>query len=145
MKVIWAVISESSSTDRESNNVSLFNILEEVHFPEPPDESIEPGTFHIAPLRFLLMVLFARSDYDEGENHTCRLAVFCPNSPDPDILPEFGVDLETAHRVRTKLNIGGIPLRGEGEYRFEVQLSVREVHWQSIAEVPLRVSYLQQE
>ena len=145
MKVIWAVLCEGSSTDRETNNVSLFNILEEVHFPEPPDAQNEPDRSLVVPVRVLLMVLFARSNFAEGEVNTARLAIYTPGASDPELLPEFPVDLMSAHRNRTRLNIAGLPLRGEGDYLFQVQMLSKNREWQQLFEVPLHVTYLSNE
>lgn len=143
--MIWAVLCEGTSTDQETNNVSLFNILEEIHFPEPPDQSQEPDRFPITPVRFTLMALFSRTSVDEAEKSTARLVIGFPDSGPPDILPEFVVDLESAHRNRVKLNFGGLPVRGEGEYRFEIQSPSGNYEWFRLFEIPLQISYLIQE
>ena len=142
MKVIWAVLCESSSIDQETNNVSLFNILEEMHFLEPPHQDMTQGNVTVAPFRFILIALFSRSDVNRGERSVARLVIASPGGLDSDTLPEFEVDLESAHRNRTRLNFGGFPLKGEGEYSFQIQTPDQGGDWQVLFELPLQVGYL---
>ena len=144
MKINWAVISESTSTDEDTNNVSAFHILEEFHFPKPPDEGTEPDGTSVAPVRFVLIASFGRSAYEQSEKATGRVVLSFPgdDQDDLDVLPEFDIDLESTYRHRIKLNFAGLPLRGQGEYCFKIQRMTGTGDWFQMLEIPIYVDYL---
>ena len=152
MKVLWAVICEGSATDQETNNISLFTIVEEMHIPEPPgdeppgdesagDESAGDGS-PLFPARLLLVALFSRSDFDIEEKGEARLVIHLANGQSVVTQPHLEVDLESAHRSRIKFNLPGIPVGGQGQYKFELQALSDESDWDPIFEVPIHVSFL---
>ena len=152
MKVLWAVICEGSAIDQETNNISLFTIVEEMHIPEPPgdesagdeppgDESAGDGS-PLFPARLLLVALFSRSDFDIEEKEEARLVIHLANGQSVVTQPHLEVDLESAHRSRIKFNLPGIPVGGQGQYKFELQALSDESDWDPIFEVPIHVSFL---
>ena len=145
MKVTWAVICEGSSIDQESNNISLFNLLDQLLLPEPPDEMAESNRPVMAAVRLLLVAMFSRSDSDQGETATGRIAIHFPDDIEPQFLPVFEIDLESAHRLRGKFNLVGIPVSGEGLYHFQIQILGDDGNWDFAYEVPVEVSYLEPE
>lgn len=58
--------------------------------------------------------------------------------------PLIDVDLETARRHRSVINLTAIPLGGQGEYLFLIQEPDENGDWISIFEVPLYIDYLGQ-
>jgi hypothetical protein len=91
------------------------------------------------------MVLFARSDTSVSETGTARIALAFPDDSQPEILPEFHVDLVSGQRMRGKLNFAGIRLKGEGEYRFQIQASDGNGKWNLLFEVPLQIDFQMQD
>ena len=144
MKVIWAMVCESSSTDMETNNVSLFNVLEEMYLPEPPDED-KDGSTQLVPMSLHLVASFGRSEFDQEEQGKARIAFLFPGERERAVLPEFDVLLDPAHRHRIKFEIGGLPIKGEGEYRFQIQSLDETGNWDSIFEVPLLIFFQNEE
>ena len=145
MKIIWAVICESSSTDQETNNISLFNLLDEIHLPEPPNYAQEAGNSLIAPVRLSLVALFTRSESDQSEEQEARIVVHFPDDGEPYIFGTFEVDLESVHRLRAKFNLPGIPVRSEGEYLYRIQGLDQSEEWHDLFELPLRIDFLTNE
>lgn len=144
MKVIWAVLAEGSSVDRDTNNVSLFNVVEEMHVPAPPENPNDPDVLPLVPVRLVLVTLFARSATDQGETQQARLVVGLPGGRIAETDPHMDVDLESALRHRNRFNLGAIPIAGEGEYSFQIQRLDESNNWNLMFEVPLHVSYLDQ-
>ena len=145
MKILWAAICESLSVDQETNNVSLFNILEEVHFPEPPELITEQENMVVVPVQFVLMALFGRSDTEIGERGQARLVIALPDGTEAEADPRFEVDLESVHRARVKIDVAGIPLRGEGEYDFRIETLDQDSKWGLLFEIPLVIYFQNQE
>ena len=144
MKVIWSIIAESSAVDRETNRVSLFNILEEAHLLDPPDRSDDPDIVPAVPAKYVVVTLFGRTTADEAETRQARLVVAMPDGKVVESDPLINVDLETARRHRSVVNLTAIPLGGQGEYRFLIQEPDENGGWRSMFEVPLHIDYLSQ-
>ena len=149
MKVLWAVLCQSSSVDRESNNVSLFNVLEEVRLPASvPEMTGEPGLTEgaLGALgQFQLVILVARSDEGVAEKIRARVRVFPPMAEDPIVTSEFDVDMSEYLRVRQRVNFPGIPASRQhgpvaGTYDFVIDSRRGDQQWEEMARVPLRVA-----
>lgn len=142
MEVTWAIICESAVTDQETNNISLFNLLDEMQLPEPPDPATEQSPPVMAAVQLLMVALFSRSDLERGEKEQARITINFPTAIEAQALPTFEIDLENAHRLRAKFNIAGFPVAGEGIYHFRIQQLNCDGDWSDLYEVPLQVSYL---
>lgn len=144
MKVNWTVIAESTAIDRDTNNLSLFNLIEQVQIPEPPELSdfSNGDALPAMPLRLVVVTLFSRSEPDQGERKEVRLVVAMPNGRVAETSLSFDVDLESATRNRTRINVGTLPLAGQGEYRFRIEGLGEDGEWQMMSEAPLQVEYL---
>ena len=118
-----------------------------MHIPEPPedeppeDESASDGP-PLFPVHLLLVALFSRSDFDREEKREARLVIHLANGLSVVTEPHLEVDLESAHRCRIKVNLPGIPVGGQGQYKFELQVLNDESDWDPIFEAPIHVSFL---
>ena len=148
MKVLWAVLCQTSAIDRDSNNVSLFNVMEEVRLPASvpvvPMESQDQTEAAVPALgRFQLVILWSRSDEGVGERSRVRLRVFAPGTEDPLTVGESEVDLSQFLRLRHRVNFPGIPMPTPepvaGTYEFIVDCKSADREWEEMARVPLRV------
>ena len=144
MKVNWSIIAESMAIDRDTNNLSLFNIIEQAQIPEPPElsDTSNGDTLPAVPLKLVVVTLFSRSEPDQGERKEVRLVVAMPNGRVAETPLRFDVDLESAARNRTRINVGTLPLAGQGEYLFRIEGLDEGGEWQMMSEAPLQVEYL---
>ena len=141
MKALWAIVCEGSSVDRESNSVSLFNVLEQVQFPEPPSVDATTDVRPAAPIAYRVVVLFCRSDPTIGEKRAARIALRFPTGEEPVIFPQGVIDLEVAQRNRLVSRFPFLPIDGEGTYYFVVEELADSAEWLQLFEVPLEVSF----
>ena len=140
MKNIWSVLCQNAIIDKDTNNVSLLNVVEEVHIPtEPPPESIVGTSKASMSPSFELVTLWRRSDPEVPEKGSARVRVVLPGKK-VHILATFEVDLTKFLRVRNRLHIYGIPRGGEGIYKFVVERKQGTKGWSREAEVPLGVT-----
>ena len=141
MKVLWAIICQSSAVDQETNNVSLFNLLEQVHVPEPPTGGEANEPFPVAPISFSIVALLSRTNLSMGESGKGRIRIEFPSDAAPDLLPDFEYDLEVALHHRIRFHFQGMPIKGEGIYRFLIEEEAASGQWTQLFEAPLIVSY----
>lgn len=144
MKVLWAVLCQGSAVDQETNNVSLYNILEQLDVPEPPAEPPDTSTLRAALRPLELFILFSRTVSEVPEAGRANVRLIFP-SDDPPASFQIDVDLSQAHRHRVRINLPGMPVSGEGEYLFVVEALGDDGDSIPLFEIPFTVAYQVQE
>jgi len=151
LKVTWAILCERSVVDGDTNNLSLFNVIEEVIVASTPPQAppageslsegvSEPGPRYLglAAGSFELVTLWARSTQEAPERGCGRVRLIFP-AGESHLGPEYEVDLTRYLRLRHRMRISGLPIRGEGNYRFVTDGRGDSGEWAEMFEVPLRV------
>ena len=145
MRVVWAILCQSSVIDRTTNNLSIFNVIEELQVvgPVPEGEAGDPTPETVTPNLYELVILFSRTDFEVPERGRGRVRAMAPDgtAAHPQ---EFEIDLSQFLRLRMQVKIPGIPIRGEGIYKFIVDYATEGDGWSVPYELPLRVTLLSQ-
>lgn len=129
---VWTVLCRKMSIDRETNNVSLFDVLEQIQIYEWTGQpAAVVGPFELASLWY-------RPDVpSRGE---ARVTL---RSPSGHLLHEATqeIDLREYRRVRVRYLIPGISLEGSGIYNFIVEgRQQNSENWFPAASIPLEVT-----
>lgn len=126
--LIWSVLCRSSSTDTESNNVSLFNVVEQLGVPAAADGNV-------VPIDFELVSLFQRDDPTEPQIEDAELTI---RDPSGTVIGTFNLvaDMNNTLRSRVRLTSRAFRVSGEGIYWFEMT-----VNGESAAKVPLSIVF----
>ncbi len=112
----WAIVSLSSSIDRDNNTVSLFDILEELTLQVSgavPDNSVIPVNHH-------MVSMWVREE--TGTPLSLKFKVLL-RDPSGKILHEnkAEVALQAEHkRARFRAQFNGFPVTSEGTYHYEI-------------------------
>lgn len=131
---VWTVISSGVVVDHDTNNISIFNILEEISVPEDAIKNEAIGVL------VEIVTLWVRSDLSKPEKGTSRIRLLAPNG---EVLEtaESEVDLATYERLRSRGLFQGLPYQGEGVYRFVLELQEDDKSgWKQVASIPLKVT-----
>jgi hypothetical protein len=145
---VWSVVCGRATTDRESNNISLVDVFEQLNLlgpvpgPAPIAVEGEAPKQPAVPLQFELVSLWIRQNPDEEEESVGRIRFVSPQNQDL-IAHEFPVNLVHNPRMRTQLKSSAIPLAGPGRYRFVVEIR-RAGAWDTVARIPLLVQSMAQ-
>jgi len=133
-KLLWSILCKKASIDQASNNVSLFEIVDQLNLQGPP-----PGERILVPAQFDLATLWMRSDVDTPESDLARLTI---EMPDGEIVESstFEVNLAQAVRHRNILSLSSLPVHGPGLYYFNIELQEVPGEWKRIHQVPLQVT-----
>ena len=141
---IWTVLCSHVITSRETNNVSLIDVTEELRLDvskegnkESTDQSLIP-----LPFRLILVSLWSRIEDDKP---------IVVNGKDIWLTPsgkilgeqEFKIDLSNHVRMRTirRLIHLPIPVKESGKYRFRTELLDEENKtWKVVSNVPVIIS-----
>ena len=141
MKVIWALLCEKAIIDRETNNASFINVVEEITVPAsppqvPPDSEIEP----ILVLDLHMAILWARSNPYIPESGEARVTLIAPDET-VRISAQLAVDLTQSQRLRGigHLMESPFPILQEGQYVFRIEAKTADLDWHEMFELPLWV------
>jgi hypothetical protein len=132
----WTVVAQSYVVDRESNSLSILNVLDELNIPnEVPDPP--PGQQIAVGPAFSVIQMWSRTNSGIPERISGRFQLL---RPDGTVVAgvEFFVDLASADRARSMINLPFFPFSGIGNYRMTVDLKVGD-DWQKLTEQVLAV------
>jgi hypothetical protein len=147
LKVIWAVLCERAIIDRDTNNVSLINVIEEIAIsvqpPEGAPDEASDGRLVLANME--LVVLWVRSDLEVPERGYGRIRVIAPDEREAPT-HENEVDLTQYLRLRTRIRLTSLPMRGSGVYRIKIEgRAPPSSEWTEEFDLPLRVVFQSQD
>lgn len=130
----WSVLCSNSIIDRESNNISLIDILEQWNLPPDSEFPVVIGN------PFVLVTMWSRANLSHGVKGRAKISIRNPNDETKD-MPEYEIGLENHGRFRHRSGFQGFQLISEGKYVFDVFLlhDGEEEISQVVASVPLEV------
>lgn len=135
MEHVWTVICRESIVDSRSNNISLVHILEQINFSAPQDELVEGLSYQLD-----IVSLWVRSDFDTPEEAESRVLFVSPQNEEL-ARTESTIDLTEYKRLRAFGRFLGIPFRGDGVYKFVVEIQTHDKLWKSVATIPLEINH----
>jgi hypothetical protein len=136
---VWTVFCTRSVIDKDTNNVSLFEVIEKISAAgKVTKEREKKGAMPAIPLNAQLVTLWARQDPSVPESGRARI-IF--ESPSQKVLFQFEyeIDLSSFARTRSRGSIATLPVPESGWYKFRVQLLTKSDTWQEVACIPLEV------
>jgi hypothetical protein len=134
---VWSVLCSQTVTDAQTNNVSLFNVIEQlaVTIKDKPE-----GSVAFLPMPLEVMTLWERGEHEQEAMGKATV----------DVLDATGerlggsdmvVDVSKAHRCRSRLLMNGIRITTSGRYVLRVALREDDDdHSRVVAEIPLEVT-----
>jgi hypothetical protein len=136
----WSILCTTSSVDTKNNNVSLFNIIEQVQVTKDPlAKKSGPKQDRIfVPMKLELVTLWEKIRSDEKASGTIEVHF---EDPLGELLQKFRYELSMPKdRVRNFTTIDGFFMTEEGRYVFKIKAkSSNEDNLQDVGEVPLQV------
>lgn len=131
---IWTVVCSMSVVDRETNNLSLFNIVEQLNILARPQPEMMPQ------LSLDIVTLWVRADDTTPARGHSRLTLLSPTGEELG-QGEGEIDLSKHERLRMRRRFPlGLDLKISGRYHFRVELQLEdEETWQTVAIIPLKV------
>lgn len=146
LKHVWSVICGKSSIDKETNNVSLFDVLEQLSFAasgqdiEQVKETARKDHV-VVPFNFEVTSLWERSDVGVDLTVETEITVVDPNNKR---LQSFSNTLTFPvgkRRMRVANRISGMPVTESGIYHVVVALKEKEgENYKPYAEIPLEIA-----
>ena len=146
---IWSVLCEKAVIDKDTNMISLVNVVEEVQaeavaVPLPgttmPEGRASPERLPALPIELEIGSFWVRSDEDKEERSAARLHLFPPDGDGQVLGRAFDVDLTQHKRLRTRVRMHGLPVQESGQYEVAVEFQEGPDNWIEVARLPLAVT-----
>jgi hypothetical protein len=134
MQHVWTVVCTRTVIDQQTNNISLFEVLEQIQLSGPP----LPSSGVVLPTNFEVVSFWTRSADADPERGRARLRFA---SPTGQVIneSEYEIDLSTFVRTRTIAKMSGFPISAPGRYYFQVDLRNEAGAWEAQARVPVTI------
>ena len=142
IKHIWTVLCRESVIDKESNNISLINVLEQISIStRTPSEQQPTGQARGGPIpiSFEIVSLWIRAEEAQPALGHCRVTILSPSGPLEEA-HHIPVDLRKYQRMRTRQRLGGLPVSEAGQYLFRVEYrDDGETDWREVGAIPVSI------
>lgn len=134
---VWTVICSRAVIDRDSNNVSLQNAIEQIKVPDslPLDEDVA------VPLEWSIVTLWTRSDFDKEAYGYDRWVLVAPDGQEL-AHAEREINMRGDYRrCRTISRLVGFRVHGLGRYHVVIGLRCHEDEdWREVGRIPVDVA-----
>jgi hypothetical protein len=135
----WAILCDRTIIEAETNNLSIINVLDEIHLDRaPPEESAKGKHPVLIPHGFTAVQWWTRSDEEEPEKLFVRSRF---KTPDGALFGgnEQTVDLTRHQHIRVVTRAPGFPWRGPGRYEVTIQAKNGQ-KWRTVERLSFRVA-----
>jgi hypothetical protein len=124
LKVLWSILCQSSSIDQTTNNISIYNALEQLTFTKGKEKP--PSGPHAVPLQYEYIVLLQRPDSSAKATYPLTLRIRDPKGMVISEAPIPVIFDEGKKRMRVRMQNNTFQISGAGEYLFEALLGEDE-------------------
>src|SRR4030042_331045 len=134
---IWTVVCSKSIIDHQSNNITLFNVLEQISVTLPVEKGKEKHI--LIPLSFEVVSFWTRKEEHKADRGTARLSFITPSG---NVSSTYEYEIDLSEYIRTRMIVGtaGLEFQESGIHYFHVELQCDgDDKWQSVARIPLQI------
>tara|TARA_R110000824_G_scaffold401771_1_gene615729 strand:- start:405720 stop:406151 length:432 start_codon:yes stop_codon:yes gene_type:complete len=119
IEVVWAILCGGSSVDSETNNISIYKVLEQITLTKG-NGSVPTGP-HLIPLQHEYVILLQRPDpVGKPKSYAMTMKL---RGPDGEVVNEAPTPAHFESgkkRLRLRIQNASFPVTVPGEYRFEI-------------------------
>jgi hypothetical protein len=142
IKNIWTIVCKNSSVDKNSNSLSIFNILEEIQLTKNPNVPVpKEGIMPAAPLAYEIITLWSRETKSDNElTANMQTELLDPtNKVLQSNVSEIKFEKDKS-RLRIIVKALGLPITTGGTYHFRVSLKkAADKEYKYVSQVSLEV------
>lgn len=136
-KNVWTIICRGVSIDSQTNNVTLFEIIDQIKPISVPADGT--SALERIDLEINMITLWERGDLDLEEVFDCRLKLMSPTGKEL-WKNDYTIKLSATKRHRIRVRFPSLPFDGFGVYRFIAQRKSDSGRWTKAGEASLEVN-----
>lgn len=139
LRHVWSVICSKSVIDNDSNNISLFDVIEEVRIELRKEVTPDITSHGAISFNFEWVTLWARAEFGKPTKGQVRDCVLDPSGK---VIGEreYEVDLSKHERFRIRRMLQNPLFQVSGQYQFCTQVKgEKQGIWNDVSSVPLTV------
>lgn len=150
VKSIWSILCQESSIDINSNNISLFKILEEIKFGIRMEEldklknnpKFDPTKPMILPFTSQLVILWKNLSNKPTLEFPVKITLKDPNEKIiQEIISDNFLFREGKERLRTVISVNGIPLTKSGDYTYSIMTKQnKNDDFEEVDSIPIKIT-----
>jgi hypothetical protein len=130
---VWSLLCRRTLIDAQTDSLSIIDHVERATaHPSVPIENFTAVNFQCR-----LVSLWVRSNTDQPETASMRVALQFPDGTMASYSDPTAVDLQTFGWARVFITLGVLPFKGPGRCEFLVEASIAPDAWQEVARLPL--------
>lgn len=141
IKHVWSVLCTNSSVDSSTNNISLFNVIEQIQLEGLDQAKLEELKNEVKSVGFNLELVTYWKSFKKGELEIDQYVEFI--DPEGKVLNKLDVPFKTKKDekgLRNILKIQGINFTLTGEYKYRIYAKERnETKYELVNEIPLDI------
>ena len=147
-KHLWSVLCRVASVDKESNSLSLFNVIDEITINKAENLEKEEKTISmekeaiIVPIEFVIVTFLERLDGRNQESMMKEAQIEIIDPASHSLLKrEFEINFpQGPKRMRHLLKMNGLKITTAGTYKFCIGMrESKEYPFELVAEIPVDV------
>lgn len=137
LRHIWSVLCLKSVIDKDTNNITLVEVLEQLNLVVPP---LPPQERNILPVEYEIVSFFTRETDNQPSQGSVRITLQGPSGNALEEPNQFAIDLSVSERMRHRTRMAGVPLVGPGLYNFLVEYNNEtDLTWRTATKLPLQI------
>lgn len=137
---IWSILCRRSVIDNETNNISLYDVLEELGI-EVTVKGQAPQDLPInIPIDYEVVSMWMKDKKEIHEKGDIDIEIVNPQGKVLKNIPQAVEIASGSQRLRSRMRIAGFGATGSGIYLFRVKMKQgKEKEYKTVAELPLEV------
>lgn len=127
IQYVWGLIAKSSAIDRERNNISLFNVIDQINLSSEAftaDDKRKVGLAHEIVITWRRAVDMSLAD--EAIDFDCRISLIGPTGQQlQETTNTFRIQ-ENSRRTRQRIRVDGFVVTKPGDYVYRIEVQEAE-------------------
>jgi hypothetical protein len=141
IQYVWGLIAESSAIDQERNNISLFNVIDQVNLPA---KVLEEGETKQVRLNHEILITWRRAlNLDisgEGMELMCRITLLDPSGEALQENTNVFTFQTGMRRTRQRVRVNGLHVTEPGDYVYRIEIQAADdEEFTAVNEIPFEV------
>jgi len=141
IQYVWGLISQSSAIDRERNNISLFNVIDQISVPAEifsQNGKTKVAIDHEISLTWRRVVDLSLAD--KRISFMCRISLVDPSGSVLEQTTNTFWFQEKSRRTRQRIRIDGFVVTEPGDYIYRIDVKDNEADdFRKVNEIPFEV------